>query len=98
LFGAEYDTFSYFFANNDPVLLTTTSELQQSGTTTFEVEKGDRFGFVIETRDNLPGPATVTISNFMAPETTPAAVPTPALGFGLVGMGIAALRQRLAED
>ncbi|MFH7243530.1 MAG: PEP-CTERM sorting domain-containing protein [Spirulina sp.] len=95
--SATYDPFGYWL-NNAFTQLTNNSLSTQDGNAVFSVQVGDRFGFGINTQDNLPASASVTISNFIAPETTPAAVPTPALGFGLVGMGIAALRQRLAQD
>ncbi len=93
------DPFGYWI-NNDFKQITSddNSMLNQKGSNGFSVQVGDRFGFGINTTDNNYGPASVTISNFIAPEAAPAAVPSPALGFGLVGMGIAALRQRLAED
>jgi hypothetical protein len=67
----------------------------QFGTASFNVALGDTFGFEVQTIDNIFGRATVTISNFNALAPTP--IPTPALLPGLIGMGVAALRQRKGE-
>ena len=69
-----------------------TSEVgkQQLGSYSFNVLKGDIFGFAIKTTDNRFGAGQVAISNFKAPKD----VPEPITGLVLAaGMGGAALRR-----
>jgi hypothetical protein len=63
---------------------------RQSGSYSFNVLKGDIFGFGIQTVDNRYGAGQVQISNFNAPKD----VPEPITGLVLAaGMGGAALRR-----
>lgn len=86
--GAEWDPFGYVLNDvfnpifDDPDL---TQELGIGHIVTVSV--GDIFGFAIRTLDGTNGAATVTISNFTAPEM---AVPIPntivLFSFGLIGL------------
>lgn len=90
---AGFDPFGYVLNN---VFFTLTNErlTGQSGSVSFDVALGDRFGFGIFTDDNIFGRGTATISNFNAPTATP--IPTPALLPGLIGLGLGVLRKRNA--
>jgi hypothetical protein len=51
---------------------------QVSGTVSFNVASGQIFGFEVGTVDNNGEPGVLTVSNFLAPQDTTAAVPEPA--------------------
>ncbi|TVP61410.1 MAG: PEP-CTERM sorting domain-containing protein [Nodularia sp. (in: Bacteria)] len=91
-FGLPLDPFGYLL-NGVFTQLTSGSSSNQNGVSSFLVNEGDIFGFAVNTRDNLFGRATATISNFHAPQ----AVPEPASMIGLLGLGafgVTSLRKR----
>lgn len=59
---------------------------------------GTLFSFGIFTYDNAGGAGYATLSNFAVTSSPPAAVPTPALLPGLIGMGVAALRKKQQDS
>lgn len=102
--------FDWLFSSNDgggpvydPFVVITDSMTQapairglniQSGSFSQFVEAGTTIGWGVETLDGAFGEASVIVSNFSAPA---AAIPTPALLPGLVGLGVAALRKKAAN-
>ncbi|WP_041619880.1 PFE-CTERM domain-containing protein [Stanieria cyanosphaera] len=76
-----------FLLNGTPIQLTDDSGANtQGGLADFHVNTGDTFGFSILTYDNIGGSASVTISNFSAPDTI--AVPfdvSPTTGLLMLG-------------
>lgn len=65
----------------------------QNGTFAFDVQKGDTFGFAIQTVDNIFGNSQATVSNFKAPAKTPE--PTAILGTIAIGaLGIASKKRK----
>ena len=63
-----------------------------SGTDSFSVAAGDRFGFKLESLQSF-GPASTTFTNFSAPDATP--VPfdfDPSLGLAALGLGFGGKR------
>ncbi len=90
--GFARDPFGYLL-NGVFTQLTSGSSSIQNGVSSFLVNEGDIFGFAVRTKDNLLGRATVTISDFHAPQ----AVPEPASMIGLLGLGafgVTSLRKR----
>jgi len=89
--GPGFDPFS-FVINGVPTQLTNNGGTEvQSGSASFLVNAGDVIGFRINSTDNIVGPGTVLISNFVA---TPEPATMAIFGLmGLVGAG-AALRRR----
>jgi hypothetical protein len=94
-FDPSFDPFGFNLNGVFTQLTNSFGAQSQFGTASFNVALGDTFGFEVQTIDNIFGRATVTISNFNALAPTP--IPTPALLPGLIGMGVAALRQRKGE-
>ncbi len=64
------DPFGYI-VNGVRTQLSDDFELDQTGTATFEVLRGDSFGFFANTFNGQFGPSTTTISNFSAPVPGP---------------------------
>lgn len=50
-----------------------------SGTTSFQILEGERFGFRVVTLDNVGEPGILTISSFTAPQADSASVPEPSM-------------------
>ena len=90
--GATFDPFGYLL-NGSFSQLTQGSLSSQTGLASFAVKAGDKFGFAVQTTDNILGRAGVQISKF---DVAPTAIPTPALLPGLVGLGFGVLRKRKA--
>jgi hypothetical protein len=67
--GSFYDRFGYFKGNEVVQIspLGLPNGASESGTTTFEVNQGETFGFYMESVDNVLGRARSVISNFSAP-------------------------------
>lgn len=68
----------------------------QSGTFSTTLTAGDVFGFSVQTKDNLVGPATATISDVSFPDD-PQSVPEPTTTFGFLvlgGMGAGSMLKR----
>lgn len=89
--GPLYDPFVVI--NNIQTQLTDNfGSSSQLGSYSQFVAAGTQIGFGILTTDNILGSASVTVSDFEV-----AAIPTPALLPGLVGLGVAALRKKQKE-
>jgi hypothetical protein len=92
-FAAADDPFNYILKNTVTPVFESSGLSSASGTLSFAVAAGDKFGFQIATLDNLFGPGVVTLSNF---DVT--AVPEPAgIGLAIVAsslLGLMRLRQR----
>lgn len=83
-YGAYWDTFGYIL-NGVFTQLSNSFEYNQLGSASFAVLAGDLFGFGVNTVDNTFGAATVTVSNFAAPQSVPE--PGTIAALGLIGLG-----------
>jgi hypothetical protein len=80
--GPFWDPFGFLLNGIFTQLTNPNGSNSQSGTYSTLVKAGDIFGFAVNTRDNIVGPASVTISNFEATQ-----VPEPASVLGLLAFG-----------
>ncbi|BCU14669.1 PEP-CTERM sorting domain-containing protein [Microcystis aeruginosa] len=85
-----FDPFGYLLNGSFTQVTDDGGDLDQNGTSTFNVLAGDSFGFRIFTGDNTGGGASVTISNFSAPgpmAPPPTSVPEPSTMLSLLVLG-----------
>ena len=85
--GPLLDRFGYLLNGSFTQVTNNGGDVDQNGTSTFNVLAGDSFGFRIFTTDNTGGRASVTISNFSAPAPVPASVPEPSTVLSLLVLG-----------
>jgi hypothetical protein len=90
--GPEFDPAGYLLNGAITQLSDNGGGATQGAQVSFTVMAGDRFGFYLQSNDNLSGSATLTISNFSAPIPEPASVAMMSLG--LLGVAVAAARRR----
>ncbi|NEO98067.1 MAG: PEP-CTERM sorting domain-containing protein [Symploca sp. SIO2E9] len=83
--GPFWDPFGFIVNGNFTLLSKDNGGFLQSNIFSTTVNKGDIFGFAIDTVDNIFGAASVTISDFNAPEAE--SVPEPASLLGLLTVG-----------
>lgn len=85
--GPSWDPFGFILNGNFTQLSNSSGASSQSDTFSTLINMGDIFGFAIQTADNGFGAASVTVSNFHAPESEPESVPEPASILGLMTVG-----------
>ncbi|MEB3277536.1 MAG: PEP-CTERM sorting domain-containing protein [Lyngbya sp.] len=83
--GPNWDPFGYILNGVFTTLTSSGGGTNQSGSVSFAVLAGDLFGFGVNTTDNGLGAATVTVSNFEAPQSVPE--PGTIAALGLIGLG-----------
>jgi len=85
--GPFWDPFGFILNGDFTQLSANNGGSPQSNTFSTTVNEGDIFGFAIKTVDNIVGAASVTVSDFHAPESEPESVPEPASILGLMTVG-----------
>ncbi|MCG5060125.1 MAG: PEP-CTERM sorting domain-containing protein [Limnoraphis sp. WC205] len=83
--GPTWDPFGYILNGVFTKLTSNSGGKNQFGSASFAVLAGDLFGFGVNTADNTLGAATVTVSNFAAPQSVPE--PGTIAALGLIGLG-----------